>query len=110
MDLLAWWREGSYADMCAARMFWISNNAGTVLCFLYAVAEEPDIEGTFAGGKIRYHRVSPSRIVSMLPSTAHIESVRPMSIFHRPFLDNIVTRFPFAYLIARMIVVTGRKY
>src|SRR6516164_9485765 len=69
-----------------------------------------NIEGTFAGGKIRYHRVSPSRIVSMLPSTAHIESVRPMSIFHSPFLDDIVTRFPFAYLIARMVVVTGRKH
>jgi SAM-dependent methyltransferase len=68
-----------------------------------------DINGAFADGNIRYVRSTPSHILKMLPQTVRVDSVRPMNIFHRPILDNVVTRLPMARLIAKMTVVTGRK-
>src|SRR5262249_11060455 len=68
-----------------------------------------NIDGAFAGGKIHYHRLTPSHIVKILALNAQVESVGLMNIFHEPFLDNIATRLPLAGMIARMIVVTGRK-
>ncbi len=68
-----------------------------------------DIDGSFSSGKIRYHRLTPSEVLEMLPATAQIESVRPMNIFNRPLYDNVATRLPWARLFARMMVIVGRK-
>ena len=68
-----------------------------------------DIDGAFAGGKIRYRRMTPADVLGILPPTVKVDEVRPMNVFHRPKLDDFATRFPWARLLARMIVLTGRK-
>lgn len=68
-----------------------------------------DLDGSFAGGQIPYVRSSPRRVLKMLPATVAVDSVRPMNIFYGPRIDDIASRVPLARLIARMIVVIGRK-
>ena len=68
-----------------------------------------DIDGSFASGRIRYLRLTPARLLKMLPWSVQVESVRLMNIFHQLSLDKIAVRFPLARFVARMIVVTGRK-
>jgi SAM-dependent methyltransferase len=68
-----------------------------------------DINGSFASGQISYLRSTPARILKMLPPTVAVDNVRPMNLFHQPKLDDIASRLPLARLIARMIVLTGRK-
>jgi SAM-dependent methyltransferase len=69
-----------------------------------------DIDGSFANGQIRYIRLTPADILKILPPAAAVESVRPMNVFHRPKLDDLVSGLPLARLIARMIVISGRKH
>lgn len=68
-----------------------------------------DVDGSFANGQIRYHRSTPSQMLAILPVTVKVESVRSMNVFHQPILDEVATRLPLSRLLARMIVVTGRK-
>jgi hypothetical protein len=53
--------------------------------------------------------MTPSQVLKMLPSTARVENMRPMNIFHQSKLDEFANRLPLSRLIARMMVVTGRK-
>ena len=68
-----------------------------------------DIDGSFANGRIRYTRLTPAEILKMLPAKAAVDAVRPMNVFHRSKLDELASRLPLARLIARMIVISGRK-
>ena len=68
-----------------------------------------DIDGSFAEGKIRYHRSKPSQVLDILPATVKVGSVRSMNVFHQPTLDDVASRLPLGRLFARMIVMTGQK-
>jgi 2-polyprenyl-3-methyl-5-hydroxy-6-metoxy-1,4-benzoquinol methylase len=69
--------------------------------------------GSFRGGAmpgaIRYRRSRVTEIVAMLPNEIEILSVRPMNVFHGAAADRLATKLPFSFLLARMIVVIGRR-
>jgi SAM-dependent methyltransferase len=68
-----------------------------------------DIEGSFSGGAIPYRRLSIEEVGKMLPRNVDIEGVLPMNIFNTVQLDRLVARLPFARMLARMIIIYGRK-
>jgi hypothetical protein len=69
--------------------------------------------GSFHGGAmpgaICYRRARVAEIVAMIPNEIEIFSVRAMNVFHGAAADRLVTKLPFSFLLARMIVVTGRR-
>jgi hypothetical protein len=69
--------------------------------------------GSFTGGAmpgtIRYRRSEVREILSMLPSTIEILAIQPMNIFHNPEADRMAAWLPLRFLLARMIVVIGRR-
>jgi 2-polyprenyl-3-methyl-5-hydroxy-6-metoxy-1,4-benzoquinol methylase len=69
--------------------------------------------GSFRGGAIpgaiRYWRSKVTEVVAMLPNEIEIVSVCPMNVFHGAAADRLATKLPFSFLLARMIVVIGRR-
>jgi SAM-dependent methyltransferase len=68
-----------------------------------------DIEGSFCAGAIPYRRLTVSQVTEMLPDNLKIERVLPMNIFNGAKLDGLFARLPLARMLARMIVIQGRK-
>jgi len=68
-----------------------------------------DIHGEFAGGDIRYERLTVANVLSAIPNFIQVEQVQPLNIFHSAWLDSLATKLPGAFYLARMSVVTGRK-
>jgi SAM-dependent methyltransferase len=67
-----------------------------------------DVHGDFAGGDVRYERMSPENVAQWLPDFAAVSSVRPMTVVYSPpALDRMLSRLPFAKLFARWLEVTG---
>jgi hypothetical protein len=45
----------------------------------------------------------------MLPNTTEVLAIHPMNIFHDAKADRMAARLPLPFLLARMIVVIGRR-
>ena len=68
-----------------------------------------DIEGSFSGGAIPYRRLTVNEVIGMLPKNVEITEVLPMNIFHSVCPDRFVARLPLARLLARMMIICGRR-
>lgn len=68
-----------------------------------------DVVGSFANGAIHYRRSTRREALSLLPDSAIVERVYPMSIFHTPRLDRFAASLPFAQLLARMTAIYGKR-
>jgi len=66
-----------------------------------------DFHGGFAGGKIKYERLSPTNLVRFFPENIKVERIFPMNIVHGARLDNILSKIPMAMFAARMAVIQG---
>ncbi len=60
-------------------------------------------------GTISYRRSQVREVLSMLPSTIEVLAIHPMNIFHNAVADRMASRLPLPFLLARMIVVIGRR-
>lgn len=84
-------------------------------CLNYNVKNwwKKDRIGSFSGGAmpgtIRYRRSQVREVLSMLPNTIEVLTIQPMNIFHNAEADRMAARLPLPFLLARMIVVTGRR-
>jgi SAM-dependent methyltransferase len=72
-----------------------------------------DRVGSFAGGAMpgtmRYRRSQVREVLAMLPDTVEVLAAYPINIFHNFAADRLAASLPPAFLLARMIVVTGRR-
>jgi SAM-dependent methyltransferase len=68
-----------------------------------------DVHGGFAGGAIRYERLTLRNMLEALPETLVVDRKQALNVFHAAGPDRIVTRLPGAYLLARMAAISGRK-
>jgi len=84
-------------------------------CLNYNVKNwwKKDRIGSFSGGAmpgtISYRRSQVREVLSMLPSTIEVLAIHPMNIFHNAVADRMASRLPLPFLLARMIVVIGRR-
>jgi len=69
-----------------------------------------DVHGGFAGGMIRYERLTTKNVIAGFPKYIVIDSVRPMNIVHGAMFDKILTTMPLSRFFSRMVMVTGKKY
>lgn len=68
-----------------------------------------DVVGSFCNGGIRYERLEPREVESMLPADVSVVKRYAMNISHDPRLDFWLSHLPYAQLFARMFVLIGRK-
>jgi hypothetical protein len=75
---------------------------------MYVAADLNDLLDAMTGA-IRYRRSQVSEVLAMLPSEIETMAVCPMNVFHSATADRLATKLPFSFLLARMIVVIGRR-
>ena len=68
-----------------------------------------DIHGSYSNNTIQYTRMHYKEISKLLPDNLVIDEFYPMNIFHSPVMDNLARKIPGAFLLGRMLVVTGRR-
>ncbi|KAA6183949.1 class I SAM-dependent methyltransferase [Thiohalocapsa marina] len=68
-----------------------------------------DVVGSWCEGDIPYRRLTPHEVRRMLPEDVSVVEGYSMNISHNPGMDLWLSRLPFAYLLARMYVLIGRK-
>jgi SAM-dependent methyltransferase len=68
-----------------------------------------DNEGFYSGGTIPYRRLTIHEVIGMLPQNVEVTEVLPMNIFHSVCPDRFVARLPLARLLARWMIIYGRR-
>jgi len=68
-----------------------------------------DVVGSFSNGQIPYRRLSAREVRAMLPGNARVTATAFSNIFHDVWPDRIATALPGAGLLARMVILSGRK-
>lgn len=68
-----------------------------------------DRTGSFSQGNIPYRRFSLPELAQMLPKGVEIEKTYAMNIFTNPGLDRIACSAPGSSLLARWIILQGRR-
>lgn len=67
------------------------------------------VHGAFAGGAIRYERLTVPNMLAELPPALQVARTQPLNIFHAAAPDRLAARLPGAYWLARMAAISGRK-
>jgi ubiquinone/menaquinone biosynthesis C-methylase UbiE len=68
-----------------------------------------DVVGSFSNGQIPYRRLSAREVRGMLPENLFVGAPAFSNIFHDVWSDRIATALPGAGLLARMVILSGRK-
>jgi SAM-dependent methyltransferase len=68
-----------------------------------------DVHGGFAGGAIRYERLTLPNMLAEMPQALRVEKVQPLNVFHSVVPDRLAAYLPGVFWLARMAAISGRK-
>lgn len=68
-----------------------------------------DVHGSFAGGAIRYERLTLRNMLVELPPELRVDATQPLNVFHAAGPDRLAALLPGVFWLARMAAISGVK-